>query len=81
MQTLSSVGTGVSYGNFTQVNGQPYCNYSLNAALLTQIKLDGVTSTNFGAAITGDVFNKFIGAGVGYIDKHVLFLTSVSVSF
>ena len=81
MQTLSSVGTGISYGNFTQIDGKPYCNYSVNVALLTQIKIDGVTSANFGAALTGDVFNKLIGAGVGYIDKHVLLLTSVSISF
>jgi|YelNatPaOPRAMG01_1025707.scaffolds.fasta_scaffold56367_2 hypothetical protein len=81
VQSLSSVGTGVSYGNFTQINGQPYCNYSVNAILLTSVKIDGVTSPKFGAAITADAFNKLVGAGVGFVDNHFLFLTSISISF
>jgi hypothetical protein len=80
-QSLSSVGTGISYGNFSQVNGQAYCNYSFNALLLTRINIGGQTSTTFGAALTGDVFNKIIGLGIGYINNKAMLLTTLSYSF
>jgi hypothetical protein len=63
------------------VDGKAYCNYSVNACLLTEVSLSGEISTSFGAAITADVFNKIIGAGVGYLDKHPMLLLTVSYSF
>lgn len=80
-QSLSSVGTGVSYGNFSTVDNKPYCNYSVNALFLTQVKLGEQTVTTFGAAVTVDVFNKFIGLGVGYINKDPMIMTTISTSF
>jgi hypothetical protein len=80
-QSLKSVGTGISYANFSVVNGNPYCNYSLNASLLTQIVLSGQTSETFGASLTADVFNKVIGAGLGYLNQKVFLLTTISYSF
>lgn len=78
---LNSVGTGISYGKFTLIDGKSYCNFSVNAALLTQVILNEETSLNMGGAIVADVFNKAIGFGVGYLDKHVMLLTTLSYSF
>lgn len=80
-QSLSSVGTGVSYGSFVTVDNKPYCNYSLNALFLTQVKLGEQTTTTFGGALTVDVFNKLIGIGVGYINKSPMLMTTISISF
>jgi hypothetical protein len=80
-KSLSSVGFGLSYGKFTTIDDKAYCTWSANALLLTSIKLGEVESTALGAALTVDVFNKFIGAGVGYLDKSFMFLTTISVSF
>jgi hypothetical protein len=79
--SLNSIGMGVSYGKYSLVEDVPYCTYSVNLNLLTSIKVGDETSTNIGLAVTADVFNKFIGAGVGYINQRVMLLTTVSYSF
>ena len=81
MVSFKSSGMGISYGNFTTVNDKAYCSYSVNASVLTSVILGGETSTEWGAAVTGDVFNKLIGVGVGYLDGHTLLLLTVSYSF
>jgi hypothetical protein len=78
---LNSFGLGVSYGKYGEVNTKAYCYYSVNLSLLTQVELSGVMSTAFGGALTIDVFDKIIGIGVGYLDKHVMLLTTISYSF
>ena len=83
LKTVSSVGIGLSVGNFSEVNGEAYCNYSINAALLTDIKFEDTETlkNQFGAAITVDAYNKLVGVGVGYINKTVMPLITVSYSF
>lgn len=76
--SLSSIGFGMSYGKYSIVNEKPYCNFSVNALLLTQIKIGDTENTKLGGALTIDVFNKLIGIGVGYVDKKALFLTMIS---
>jgi hypothetical protein len=78
---LNSFGLGVSYGKYGEVSTKAYCYYSVNLSLLTQVELSGVMSTAFGGALTIDVFDKIIGIGVGYLDKHVMLLTTISYSF
>lgn len=80
-KSLSSAGFGISYGKFTTINNEAWCNYSVNALMLTGLKLGDVQQTDFGAALTIDIFNKLIGCGVGYIDKKVILLTTISYSF
>jgi hypothetical protein len=80
-QSFSSFGFGVSYGKFSVVDDTPYCNYSFNALVLTGMELGGEQKTSIGGALTVDVFNKIIGAGFGYIDNKVMFLTTLSYSF
>jgi len=75
---LSSLGFGMSYGKYVVANEKPYCQFSVNALLLTQIKIGEEVSTKLGGALTVDVFNKLIGIGIGYVDKKALLLTTVS---
>lgn len=80
-KSLSSVGMGISYGKFSVVNEKDYCNYSINALLLTGVALNDEMSTRIGGALTVDVFNKLIGFGAGYLDKSFMLLTTISYSF
>jgi hypothetical protein len=86
-QTLTGAGVGVSYGSYTVTNGTSYCNYSFNASLLTQIKINDETTANFGAAVSVDVFNKVVGLLVGYLgtngfaNGHMVVGTTFSYSF
>lgn len=80
-KSLSSVGIGISYGKFSDIENKAYCTYSINALLLTAIEIGGTQSTTIGGALTVDVFNKLIGGGVGYINNSFMLLTTLSYSF
>jgi hypothetical protein len=86
-QTLTGAGIGISYGSYTVTNGVSYCNYSFNASLLTQVKINSTTTANFGAAASIDVFNKVVGLLVGYLgtsgfaNGHMVVGTTFSYSF
>jgi predicted small secreted protein len=79
LTSLTSAGLGISYGKFSTIDA--YCYYSVNALLLTEYKFGGTESVKVGAAITVDAYNKLIGAGVGYINGHVMPLITLSHSF
>ena len=79
LASLTSAGLGISYGKFSTDDG--YCYYSVNALLLTEYKIGGNEGVKLGAAITVDAYNKLIGAGVGYIDSHIMPLITLSHSF
>jgi len=79
--SLNSFGMGISYGKYTIVDDKPYCTYSFNGMLLTTIDIGGVTATQMGAALTVDVFDKRIGAGIGFINKSFMLLIPLSYSF
>lgn len=80
VKSLESAGVGISYGKFS-AKDNAYCYYSINALLLTSYKIGGVESVKIGGAITADIFNKFVGGGVGYIDGHFMPLITISHSF
>ena len=78
VQSFNSAGLGLSYSKFSNT---AYCLFSINGLFLTSVELGGtITSSKVGGAITVDVFNKLVGAGIAYIDKPMLLLT-VSYSF
>jgi hypothetical protein len=83
ISSFSSIGFGISYGKFaTDVDkDKAYCYYSVNALILTSYKVGSTESVKMGGAVTADVFNKLIGAGVGYINGHVMPLVTLSYSF
>lgn len=77
--SFTSAGIGLSYGKFSTIDA--YCYYSINALLLTDYKIGGTEGVKVGAAITVDAYNKLIGAGVGYINNHIMPLITLSYSF
>jgi len=77
---LSSAGLGLSFGKFSIIDDEAYCTFSVNASLLTSIKVNDIVSTKIGGALTVDVFNKFLGFGCAYIDNKFLLLTTISYS-
>jgi predicted small secreted protein len=79
LASFTSAGLGLSYGKFSTEDA--YCYYSVNALLLTEYKIGGTEGIKVGAAITVDAYNKLIGAGVGYINGHVMPLITLSHSF
>jgi predicted small secreted protein len=79
LASLTSAGFGLSYGKFSTEDA--YCYYSVNALLLTEYKIGGTEGVKIGAAITVDAYNKLIGAGVGYINNHIMPLITISHSF
>ena len=79
LTSLTSAGFGISFGKFSTEDA--YCYYSVNALLLTEYKIGGTESVKIGAAITVDAYNKLIGAGVGYINNHIMPLITISHSF
>lgn len=82
-KSFSAAGLGLSAGKYTTDGEKPYCLYSVNAAFLTAMDFNDVTNTNLGFSLTGDVYNKVFGAGIGtYFDQgkpKFLLLFNVSV--
>jgi len=78
-QSLSSVGFGMSFGRYSVINEKPYCDLSVNALLLTSIKIADIESTHLGIAATLGLFNNLINIGGGYINKKLLLLTMVAI--
>lgn len=77
--SLTSAGFGISYGKFSTTDG--YCYYSFNALVLTSYKIGDAESVKMGGAITFDAYNKLFGAGVGYLNGHIIPLLTISHSF
>jgi hypothetical protein len=80
IKSLEIAGVGISYGKFSADN-QAYCEYSVNALLISSYKFGDVQGVKIGGAITADIFNKLIGGGVGYIDGKFMPLITLSHSF
>jgi hypothetical protein len=79
LTSLTSAGFGLSYGKYSSTDG--YCYYSVNAQVLTSYKIGETQNVKVGAAITVDFYNKLAGAGVGYINNHIMPLITISHSF
>jgi hypothetical protein len=69
-KSFSAAGLGLSLGKYITNGENPYCQYSVNAGFLTTMDFADVTNTKLGFSLTGDVFNKVFGAGLGtYFDQ------------
>lgn len=80
IKSLELFGIGLSYGKYDADN-DAYCQYSINGLLISKYKFGDKETVKLGGAITVDVFNKFIGGGVGYIDGRFMPLITISHSF
>jgi hypothetical protein len=79
--SFQSAGLGLSYGDYSTVNDKAYCNYSVNALIMTGITIGDNTKANIGFGLTFDVFDKFIGVGAAFIDKDFYLMLPISISF
>ena len=87
--TLSSLGTGISYQHFILQNGKPYANYGINLLFLFGQESYcpsgddcGVYVSQLSIALTGMLW-QYINVGIGYNipEKMPFILTGVSYSF
>lgn len=82
--TLSSAGLGISWGAYTV--GTAYCNYSVNADLLTKVSLNSTSVPGFGISLSIGILNKLVRVGVAYLGNNgfangnIYALAGVSVS-
>jgi hypothetical protein len=78
---LNGAGFGLSYGKYTPVNDKAWCNWSVNATLLTQVSIGDVMEAKVGPAVSLGLLDNLFSAGVGYVDKKVLLLFGVGYTF
>lgn len=82
VQPFSSLGTGVTYGLFKEVNGEPYQVFAANLAVLfgTEISETSPLELSIAATVTGW---QYISAGIGYdfTNKNVFLLTAFTFNF
>ena len=82
VSSFTSMGTGLSYQHFIEVNGKPYNNVGINALFLYTSDLKEVQNMNLSFAFTGSFWQYFnIGGGYNFTDRYVFILTAVSYSF
>ena len=60
---LSSLGTGISFSNYINVNGVPYAQFNVSALVMTNINLNGTSLTSIGGGIVAGAFNGLFNVG------------------
>jgi hypothetical protein len=62
---LSSVGPGIGYRHYIQYNGEPYCNFGVNALVLVGYDWESISAADI--ALVGTItFLDFVNVGGGY---------------
>lgn len=80
--SLNSFGMGMSYCKFTEVDGQSYMNFGLNALLLFTEKLGEVEPFKLSMAVTVTALQYVsVGAGYSFETKKPFILTGVVYNF
>jgi hypothetical protein len=79
---LSSAGPGIGYRHYIQYNGEPYCNFGVNALLLVGYNWTEISTANLTAAGT-ITFMDFVNVGGGYnfTNKAPIILMGAIVKF
>ena len=80
--SLSSLGTGISYQHFVDVDGEPYSNFGVNGLILFSQDPGGIEPAKLSFAATVSAF-QYVNVGVGYSlgIKKFFILTGVTYSF
>lgn len=79
---LSSVGPGLGYRHYVEVNDEPYCDFGVNALVLLGYGWTEISATNL--SLVGTVnFLEFINVGAGYNfgNKSPLIIMGAIVNF
>lgn len=82
VQSLNSLGTGLSYAHFSDVNNQAYQTIAVNALVLFGTEITDVAPLELSLAVTA-TFWQYLSLGTGYnfTDKKIFLLTGISYSF
>lgn len=82
IEPFSSLGTGVTYGLFKEVNGEPYQVFAANLAVLFGTEIGETTPLELSIAATVTGW-QYISAGIGYdfTNKNVFLLTAFTFNF
>jgi len=82
VQSLNSLGTGLSYAHFTDNEGVPYQNIAVNALILFGTKVTDVSPLELSLAVTGTFWQYLsIGGGYNFTNNKIFLLTGISYSF
>jgi hypothetical protein len=82
VESLTSLGAGVSYQHFVEVDGLPYNNFGVNALLLFNQDIGGVEPSSLGVAITVNALQYVnVGAGYSFGVKKFCILTGIVIHF
>jgi len=78
---LSSIGAGISYQHYIEVDEQPFNNFGVNAFLLLGTNISQVSPASLGIATT--VNYSIVNAGIGYNfgNKVPFILTGVTLKY
>ncbi len=79
---LNSMGAGISYSNFVEVDGEPYNRISINGLILFGYSVQEVTPTTVSLAVTATILQHIsFGAGYNFGIKKPFLLTGVALTF
>jgi hypothetical protein len=79
--SLQTLGTGIAYQKYIDLDGTPYCQFAVNALVLYNLDYQSQTPINLGAAITLGVFNNIASAGVGWDAKQKYPFILLNISY
>ena len=82
VNSLSSLGTGISYQHFIEVDGEPYNNFGVNGLVLFSQNLGGIEPARLSIAVTVSTL-QFVNIGIGYNLglKQAFVLTGITYNF
>jgi len=81
IQFCKSAGIGLSLARYEETESGIYCKLAVNALFLTSVEFNDHVSAVPGFAFTGGLFNNVLQFGIGYLDKKVMPLIGVGVTF
>ena len=82
VNSLGSLGTGISYSHFVEANGEPYCNYAFNILALFGTDVADVSPVELSIAGTVTAFQYLnFGAGYNFKERNFFLLTGIQYNF
>jgi hypothetical protein len=78
---LSSIGAGISYQHYIEVDEQPFNNFGVNAFLLLGTDISKVSPASLGIATTVNYSIVNVGVGYNFANKVPFILTGVTLKY
>ena len=82
VRSLNSIGTGISYARFNEINGDPYQNFAADLSVLFGTNVTEVSPLELSLAGSITLW-QYLSLGVGYnfMDRKAFLLTGISYRF